>query len=366
MSTVTLQPSKKALRYNHIVGTGGIGSGIFFLLEGNHILGRNESRMGKLESHRDFCKQHIIMHYVSVLLGASKAGFFQSFPIGQIGNDDRGHRLRAMMEEVGMDTTYVKVKNDGTTLFSVCYQYPDHSGGNVTSSNSASNLVLPSDIDDFFAKYTQAGKEGIAMAAPEVPLSTRIRLLEHGNICGMLNIASILTSEVEEFEQLKGFELTNLLFVNIDEAQRIGGLDGAGHDVSELVASCTSRLQKINPKLLVLITDGANGSYCYQNGKIEFTPSLPARVESTAGAGDAFLSGTIVGLCCGLPMFKGFSSKYLNEAPLRTAIELGTVLASYSVTSPDTIHQGINAFTLGEYLRKSNLLMSKEFEKLFL
>lgn len=360
----TLQPIDK-LCYNHIVGTGGIGSGIFFSLEGDHTLGRNESRMGRLEPFRDYCKQHIIMHYIAVLLGAGKTGSFQSFPIGKIGNDDVGHRLRSMMEIAGMDTGHVTISNNAATLFSVCYQYPDHSGGNITSANSASNLLQPRDIDAFFENYAMNGKEGIVLAAPEVPLIARIHMLELGKSHGMLNVASVLSSEIEEFERLKGFELTGLLAVNIDEAQRIAKIEGDQPETGDIVRACTSRLQKANPEMRVLITNGSLGSYFFYKGQLEFTPSLKTTVVSTAGAGDAFLSGTIAGLCCGLPLFKGFSSGELRELPLQTAVELGTVLASYSVTSADTIHEGANATSLCNYILQSGLSMSEEFEDLF-
>ncbi|BBE20236.1 hypothetical protein AQPE_4427 [Aquipluma nitroreducens] len=347
------------------MGTGGIGSGIFFSLEGGHTLGRNESRMGKLEPFGDFCKQHIIMHYIAVLLGAGKTGSFHSFPIGKIGNDDIGYRLRLMMEKAGMDTSHVTVSNNAATLFSVCFQYPDHSGGNITSANSASNLAQSSDIDAYFENYQMVGKEGIVLAAPEVPVATRIRLLEQGRKHKMLTVASVLSTEVEEFERLKGFELTSLLAVNIDEAQCIGEIEGDQPDTDIIVQACTSRLQKANPEMQVLITDGSRGSYCYYKGQTEFTPSLQTTVVSTAGAGDAFLSGTITGLCCGLPLTKGFSSGDLKEFPLQTAVELGTILASFSVTSADTIHEGANAASLGNYIRQSDLSMSETFEKIF-
>ena len=58
--------------YHKIVGVGGIGSGIFFALEGNHTLGRNESRTATLLPVRDYCKLHIVLHYVAKLLGAGK------------------------------------------------------------------------------------------------------------------------------------------------------------------------------------------------------------------------------------------------------------------------------------------------------
>ena len=41
---------------------------------------------------------------------------------------------------------------------------------------------------------------------------------------------------------------------------------------------------------LVVITDGKNGSYCYDGKQIYLCPTYPAVVTSTLGAGDAFSS----------------------------------------------------------------------------
>jgi hypothetical protein len=46
-----------------MLGVGGIGSGTFFLLNGEHSLGREESRSGHFIDRRDYCKLHIISHY---------------------------------------------------------------------------------------------------------------------------------------------------------------------------------------------------------------------------------------------------------------------------------------------------------------
>jgi len=362
----TLNSTKgKSFRYNHIIGTGGIGAGIFFSMEGNHTLGRNESRLGTLEQYHDYCKQHIIMHYIAFLLGASKTDRFRSYPIGKVGNDDIGQRLLVMMDKAGMSTKHVGVCDNAATLFSVCFQYSDHSGGNITSGNSASNLVKPEDIDSFFEQYDLNGNEGIVLAAPEVPVETRIRLLKYGKEHGLFNAASVLSSEVEEFTRLKGFELTNLLSINIDEAQRIAAIEGDQPNPEKVIDACIRKLLKENPEMKVLITNGAHGSFCYYKDKHEFTPSLKTEVVSTAGAGDAFLAGTIAGLCCGLPLFKGFSTTELNQSPLQTAVELGTILASFSVTSADTIHEGANAGSIDKYIKKSGLKLSGEFSKLF-
>jgi sugar/nucleoside kinase (ribokinase family) len=114
-----------------------------------------------------------------------------------------------------------------------------------------------------------------------------------------------------------------------------------------------------------MITDGARGSYCFQDGKLEYSTIVPSKVRSTAGAGDAFLAGIITGIFCGLPLQKGASHNNTMETPLRSANDLGTLLASLSVTSPDTIHMGIDACYLLEYTRSEGLTLSDEFHNVF-
>ena len=50
--------------FNQLIGVGGLGTGIFFELEGDHTLGRNESRPGRLLDVKDYCKLHIVIHSV--------------------------------------------------------------------------------------------------------------------------------------------------------------------------------------------------------------------------------------------------------------------------------------------------------------
>ena len=356
---------RTGFKYNHIIGTGGIGSGICFSLRGNHTLGRNESRMATLEPYNDYCKQHIIMHYIAVLLVEGTTNNFKLFPIGKVGNDDIGKQLILQMRQVGMDTGKVEICSESNTLFSVCYQYPDRSGGNITTEDSASSLVSPAVISRFFEQYQLDGENGIILAVPEVPVEARVELLKFGKKNKSLNVTSLLSSEVNEFTKQGGFNLADILAINIDEARNIAQIADDTVDAKEIIGSCIEKLVKINPGLTVLITEGANGSYCYKNDSLEFTPVLETRVVSTAGAGDAFLSGTISGICCGLPLHKGYSSRVFTEFPLQTAVELGTLLASLSVTSADTIHHNVNAKLLYEYAQKKELVMGTDFIKIF-
>jgi sugar/nucleoside kinase (ribokinase family) len=352
--------------YPYVVGTGGIGSGMVFQLEGNQTLGRNESRAAALLPNKDYCKQHIILHYIAVLLGAGKPDGMPVVPIGKVGADGPGEALLGEMASAGMRMEHVHKLADASTLFSVCFQYPDSAGGNITTSNNASALVAPSDIDEFFAQPTVALHGGLTLAAPEVPLPTRLRILEQGRRYGAFNAASLLTSEAESFERAGGYAMTDLVSVNIDEAAAIAGTGSEnGRTAMEIATRCAESLIARQASIRIVVTDGPNGSYAYSEGGLTFTPPLPAKNASTAGAGDAFFAGTLVGLCCGLPFRKPRSDTRFGETPLRSAVELGTLLASLSVTSPDTIHREADAEALLAYARRHDLPFSPEFDALF-
>jgi sugar/nucleoside kinase (ribokinase family) len=169
---------------------------------------------------------------------------------------------------------------------------------------------------------------------------------------------------VEEFKAMGGVEMVDILAINIDEAKSIAGMEEDA-ETKAIIDACITALVTINPQIIVLITDGPVGSYTYFEDRLTFTPVLDVPVISTAGAGDTFLAGTIAGLACGLPLAKGAKDNFFGETAIASAVELGTLLASLSVTSPDTIHPAANAKTLLQFAKENNVFFSEQFEKIF-
>ena len=264
-----------------------------------------------------------------------------------------------------MDIKNVSVSDQQGTLFSVCYQYPDHSGGNITTAESASSFVSPEDISFFFKDFKLNGGTGIILAVPEVPIETRIKLLEYGRLRGSLNVASVLSSEINELKNLDYFAMMDILAVNIDEARNIAQLKDESAPVETIIEACIKTLTAISPSISVLITCGSAGVYCYSANQLEFTPSLKVPVISTAGAGDALLAGFLAGVCCGLPFIKGANDDYFSATPLASAVEVGVLLASVSVTSPDTINSDANAEFLYRFIRENKLQAGPGFSEMF-
>jgi len=322
--------------FTKVIGTGGIGTGEIYRLESNHTLGREESRAGHLLEDRDFCKLHIILHYVAVLSRNLKPDI-QVMPVSAVGDDVRGHHIREELKKVGMNIKYIQTFKNTPTLHSICFQYPDGSGGNITESQSACSKI---DIPLLKCAEGEMDSDTILLAAPEVPLQSRIDFIKMGAENDTFIAASFTSSEMVGLEKLGIIEYIDLLSINTDEARMFSGL-AKGIETSRIVEACIEKLRHFNPHIKLAVTDGADGVYAYEDGKIDFLPARPVNAVNTAGAGDAFLAGLIVGIIRRL----SFISDKENSC-----VRYATALSSMSVTSRDTIHFGITGDSLQEFM----------------
>ncbi|CAN5327353.1 hypothetical protein BH10PAT1_BH10PAT1_5570 [soil metagenome] len=88
--------------------------------------------------------------------------------------------------------------------------------------------------------------------------------------------------------------LTYILFVNKEEAERITGIPKEVDGIKNLLLA----LSKLGPKISV-ITDGENGSYCFNGQKYFKVGILPVNAYERTGAGDAFGAGCLAALIKG-------------------------------------------------------------------
>jgi ribokinase len=322
-----LQIPDSLWRYQAMIGTGGIGSGRFFALKGNHTLGREESRAGRFLEGRDYCKLHIVSHYVKTLLGPQ----FTAVPIGKVGDDEEGQRLLQEMAEVGLDLRYVSLSPGDQTLFSFCFIYPDGSGGNLTTEDSASAKVSAAFIAKAEPEFARFQGRGIALAVPEVPLEARLKLLQLGTKHRFFRVAALTSEEARSALAQEMLSLADLLAVNVDEATAIAGVSAEGGCAS-VVTAAVQRLRHAHPHLLLSITAGRDGSWCWDGEALVHVPAFRVKPVRTAGAGDAYLAGMVIGRVAGLTMPQ--------------AQELASLIAALAVTSPHTINKEIDRESL--------------------
>ena len=344
--------------YRRLVGVGGIGAGLFFTLEGNHDLGRNESRLGRLLDVRDYCKLHIVAQYPTVLLGAREdQGPFHVVPVGKVGIDEMGLRLRAEMERAGMDVRFVDAVPGRPTLLSVCFQYPDGSGGNVTTVDSAAALVSERDVD---LVERWLSPSALALAVPEVPLPVRRHLLRRATERGALRVASLTTAEIEEARATDFLSLVDLLALNEDEAAALAGAPFPDTAPEPFLR----RLSSAVPGRRLVLTAGARGTFAFDGAAWAHVPALPVTVVSTAGAGDALLGGVLTGLAVGLPFAPAGPPSSLAGRPLSTALDLGALVAAFKVTSPHTIPPDLSLDALLAFAKEHGLAVGESLRRL--
>jgi sugar/nucleoside kinase (ribokinase family) len=348
VSAAALRPPSDA-PYQRLVGVGGIGTGLFLAVEGDRTLGRGESRAARLMNVRDYCKLHTVAHHVSVLLGAREAGRpFHVVPVGVVGDDDAGRRMVGEMSDAGMDVRRVRTIEGRPTLFSVCFQYPNGEGGNITTSDSAAAALSDADVDEAAGLL---GPEAIALAQPEVPLGPRRRFLQLAGERGALRAASFTSLELDEASATGTLGLVDVLALNEDEASRIAGAVLDPDEPGPFLRRCVDAIGAQGRGLRLVVTAGERGAFAIEDGRSAHRAAPRVEVASTAGCGDALLAGVLVGLAVGAP----FLADTTAPTGIDDALGLGVTLASLNATSPHTIHPSATADALLAFARSSGL-----------
>ena len=352
--------------YQKLIGVGGLGTGIFFSLEGDHTLGRHESRPGRLLDVRDYCKLHIVIHYVAKLLGARASGVpFHVVPVGNVGADAAGEFVRKEMSEVGIDTGLVRTVPRWPTLFSVCFQYPDGSGGNITCNNSAAAALCESDLSCVAEQFRVGGEKIIALAVPEVPLMVRRRFLELATRAGAFRAASFVVTEIAEAKESGMLDLLDLVCVNESEAAELFEYSFSAEAPSEFLEQCQRSLRERYQDLRVVVSTGKEGAYAVHKEAWNYCPAVPVQVRSTAGAGDCLLGGILAAVAAGIPFLRPQEAQ-TRARTVGSALEFGVLLASYKCLSPHSIHPGANLETVVEFANESGIKFSQPMDRLFL
>jgi ribokinase len=318
---LTVRPAQ---RYDALVGTGGLGSGIYLALDDNETIGREESRGAYLLDRRDFGKLHIIAHYVQKLLGEQ----FVIVPIGRVGDDSAGEEVKRELQRVGIELTYVSTDPQLRTLFSVCFAYPSGEGGNLTALNSASAAVTVEAVRAAEPVFERFQHRGIALVVPEVPILAREALLSLATDYDFLRVGSFVAGELRSFAATSLFRHLDLLSINLEEAAAFAGVPPGG-EPKEVVSAAVEAARSENSELLLVVTAGKSGSWAWDGKTLTYDRGIPAEVANSAGAGDAHVAGLVVGLASGLTIVD--------------ANAFATILSALKVGAEDTISWAIDA-----------------------
>lgn len=330
-----------------LIGTGGIGTGLLVELLGNQTLGREESRLAKLIPQEDRCKLHIISHYIQKFLSKQ----LDIYLVGAIGSDDQGKVIEKELQDTGFKLDLLKIDSNHASTFSFCFKYEDSSGGNITLTDSASDFVSVEDIKKAEPIFKNNAK-GYVLAAPEVKIETRIKLLELATQYKFTRFASFLSGEIKSVIDKGYLKLIDYLSINIDEACAACDIVYSGQTVTkEFVTKIIDKLLQHNPQLKIIITNGKFGSWFWDGKDIGFNQAFLVKAKNTAGAGDSHLSGIIIGTILGLS--------------IKDANTLATLISAQSTLSNDTINKDVSVQSTLKFIDTNHIEIAKEIiEKL--
>ena len=202
-----------------------------------------------------------------------------------IGEDGGGDKVISKLKEEGVSTGYVvKNKGMGSNASAVInfqgertilvyhqpwkYNLPDLDSSKWVYLTSLSPTFTDSNIINELTQYLER---------------TAAKLLYNPGTYQM-------KSGVKKFPKL--LSLTEVFIVNIEESKRILGIE---EEKEVSVKKLLKTLADLGPKLVV-ITDGAEGSYGFDGENYYHLGVFPANLVEMTGSGDAFATGVLVGL----------------------------------------------------------------------
>jgi sugar/nucleoside kinase (ribokinase family) len=143
-------------------------------------------------------------------------------------------------------------------------------------------------------------------------LTTGVRMIRAKKMSlvmdGNSSSGDIVSNNKECKSVRKAIKSVDIFLPNASEARRITGEQDLIGAIQRLGALCP----------LVVVKDGANGSYAYTKGQLTHEPAIEAKPIDTTGAGDNFNSG--------------FLKAWLDGKPVETCLQWGNIVGGLSTT----------------------------------
>ena len=261
----------------------------------------------------------------NVLAMLSRAGRKTAF-IGKVGQDIFGNRLKAVLDEVGIDTSnlvsdadvrttlaFVETFADGDRDFSF-YRNP---GADMMLGEEELHLELLADTRLFHFGTLSMTHEKVRRATKKAVAAAK----ENGALISFdPNLRPPLWKSLEEAKEQAayGFSQCDILKISDNEIQWFTGEEDFDAGIRRL------RSQYAIP--LILLSMGREGSRAYYKDlRVEAAPFLQEATVETTGAGDTF------GACC-LHFVLEYGLDHLDEGKLAGMLRFANAAASIITT----------------------------------
>lgn len=238
--------------------------------------------------------EKIPMDRVTYLYGVGNApnvavGFsrldFSSAIYTIIGDDEQGQKAKDALTEEGVSTEYIVTDFDKPTDYSAVLLYEGER--TIFVSHEKRKYLLPELPQSKWIFLGSIGQDS--------------RAIHKKIISELKKTGSLLACNLGPVQLRMGMEpliplLKNIevLFLNKQEAQLLFGR----------IASMKSLIKKVRSfgSNIVVITDGAIGSYAFDGKTFYFQKAIPTKVVESTGSGDAYATGFLAAYHKGFPI----------------------------------------------------------------
>lgn len=205
--------------------------------------------------------------------------------IGNVGKDECGQECIKSLEKNGVNGNYIGIQSGKKTNYHYVLWY----------GSERTILVKHEDFDYSLPKFPAPKWIYLSsMASESASFYDKIAdYLEKNPRVKLAFQPGTFQLELGADKLKRIYERTEVFAVNVEEAQRILCIDESDRDIREMC----ERLFVLGPKT-ILLTDGSNGAYLFDQGKLYMMPLYPdpkPPYERT-GAGDAFSSTFVAAL----------------------------------------------------------------------
>ncbi len=249
---------------------------------------------------------------VNVAISLKKQGF-DVYPLVKLGNDINAQKIRERFKEEGIQQDLICTHETEATAVSLLIASHDRNAAIFTHRGANGYLneddITENTFENADLVYVTNLSNASADHFPEI--------VNQGKKAGAFvtvnpGILQLTNKTTPFFDSLKHVDF---FISNIDEAHALVPklVERTGwekNDICDTVDEpCLSvqgfrltlrhyanRLHSLGPRY-VGVTDGGNGAYLFDNGKLIYQPVIPTKVAGTTGAGDSFastLSGSLV------------------------------------------------------------------------
>ena len=261
----------------------------------------------------------------NVLSMLTKLGKKTAF-IGKVGSDIFGNRLKATLEEVGIDTSNLVMDGDIRTTLAFVETFPDGDRDFSFYRNPGADMMLRADeVNTELLRDTKLFHFGtLSMTHDEVRTATK-KAIDVAKEAGAVisfdpNLREPLWRSLDDAREQVAYGLSrcDVLKISDNEIQWFTGEEDFDAGIRKL------REQYDIP--LIMLSMGKDGSRAYyKDMRVEVAPFLQEKTIETTGAGDTF------GACCLYHVLKyGLGS--LDEEKLTEMLTFANAAASIITT----------------------------------